>query len=221
MKKTNQRTREKTLRISCESFRSFGLDHLWQNHIGAPPLIESFGSHSLNAMASVPPPMQQHEVSPSQRLFTSDDLYAIRRRYESQEEVPNYALQQQQPPQSIPSGPNGPFVELKHTESSGFSTVVPHKTCEAEGLNDELSFMNARGAPCGEKEENLLTSPRTHFRPNRQDSNGSTTQDDSGGAVVAKASAEEPAPPAPPPPQTTKWCFREPTVEICSWKAIL
>merc|ERR1711874_80281 len=101
---------------------------------------------------------------------------------ESQEEILSDTLMGKQ----VASGPQGPHADLRHNEeSSGFTAVVPRTPKYTSGL-EELSE-NLLGATADtsdldapgplQEEKNLLTSPRTHFRPIRQESLGSTADE--------------------------------------------
>ncbi|CAF4473311.1 unnamed protein product, partial [Rotaria magnacalcarata] len=133
-------------------------------------------------------------------LFTSNDLCSIKLSPEESEE--KFVIS------SIPRGPSGPYVELKHTEASGFDTVVPHKGSD-EIYDDSLSLekelvLTPKGTNIAvpletsipsQEEENLLTSPRTHFRPIWQDKRGSNVDEklDEGKAFLNAISSIEDA----------------------------
>ena len=159
----------------CESFRSLGLEHLWRDPFSesapAPPFKESINTQNFGAALIK---QQSSEDFQRELLFSSSELYGMKSD-NVEDEVDSKILSSR-----MPSGPTGPYVDLKPTEGSGFSTVVPHKTTDVE---QELLLVNTQGIriPNSEQEEeNLLTSPRTHFRPIRQDSNGSTQEDGKG-----------------------------------------
>lgn len=170
----------------CESFRKLGLENIWDNTLG---LEGVFGEASVsnsnleyisgNNSGHEGPTDSEHE----KMMALVEDVC---KSYESQEEsAVDAALLKQ-----LPLGPTGPQADLHHTESSGFSMVIPRgKSAEPVASQEPflesmlLSHSHASNLgsmdtlPPTHEDENLLTSPRTHFRPIRQESIGSTADD--------------------------------------------
>ncbi|KAK7075839.1 hypothetical protein SK128_009487 [Halocaridina rubra] len=176
----------------CESYLKLGLENLWENTLGLESIFADLSLSNNNAehinenhsVEDVPnnPTDSEHE----KMMALVEDVC---KSYESQEE--NAAEGALKP---LPIGPSGPQADLKHTESSGFSMVVPRSKSEelqnsidqmpesiSLSLDNSMSHAGNSGnmdtLPTGQEEENLLTSPRTHFRPIRQESLGSTADD--------------------------------------------
>ncbi|XP_068244292.1 uncharacterized protein [Palaemon carinicauda] len=186
----------------CESYMKLGLENLWENTLGLESIFADL-SLSNSTLEIIPENQSPEEVKSDNSTSNNNNqtdsehekmvaiVEDVCKSYESQEEehAPNTSLLKQ-----LPSGPSGPQADLRHTENSGFSMVIPRgKSAElrdssehmSEKLHLNLESGSNQGAtsgnmdelPPGQEEENLLTSPRTHFRPIRQESLGSTAGD--------------------------------------------
>lgn len=173
-KKTEEELSEKFGQL-----RLVGLEHLWRNLNRGENLIENsimakgFSSDSSLAFLNEP------TKSPTDPIL-SEELYRLKCA-QNKEMDESFFLP------SIPSGPSGPYVDLKHIEGSSFRAVIPHERNLEEILPEnvvgkedmrpvtpkETSEASFTLGPTTQEDENLLTSPRTHFRPIRQDSHGS------------------------------------------------
>ncbi|XP_064115740.1 uncharacterized protein LOC135221803 isoform X4 [Macrobrachium nipponense] len=187
----------------CNSYMKLGLENLWENTLGLESIFADLSLSNGN-LEFMPEDQSCEEVQNNNNITNNNSnqtdsehekmvaiVEDVCKSYESQEEehAPNTSLLKQ-----LPSGPSGPQADLRHTENSGFSMVIPRgKSAELRNSVEHLSeklHLNLEGGtnhgavagnvdelPPGQEEENLLTSPRTHFRPIRQESLGSTADD--------------------------------------------
>lgn len=170
----------------CESFMKLGLENLWENTLGLEGVFEDPSVNNCNLEYISENKSGEGVRTDSEHEKMMALVEDVCKSYESQEEsaLDSSLLKQ------LPSGPTGPQADLHHTESSGFSMVVPRgKSTELGAPPDPLTesmllghshaghLGNMDTLPLGQDEENLLTSPRTHFRPIRQESIGSTADD--------------------------------------------
>ncbi|XP_042209776.1 uncharacterized protein LOC121857730 isoform X2 [Homarus americanus] len=179
----------------CESLMQLGLENIWENTLGLEGVFAELRVSNDNLECVSENNSCEEVVHDSQTDSEHEKMMAlvedVCKSYESQEEAaPDSSVIKQ-----MPSGPSGPQADLRHTESSGFSMVIPRsKSVEPNSSLDQVSdnllmglgnktvchsrgFENTETLPPTQEEENLLTSPRTHFRPIRQDSVGSTADD--------------------------------------------
>ncbi|KAL7648759.1 UNVERIFIED_CONTAM: hypothetical protein RMT77_000666 [Armadillidium vulgare] len=165
---------EKNEENLCRSFNQLGLEHLWEDVLQTENKVEK--TYLSKNFQSESPSLIDANLLEEQTLPAED---AFKMRYTKEKDDDSYFIPK------IPCGPSGPYVELRHTESSGFSAVVPHDKnitpSENSSLNEEAIDLIPKESNeivmdthlTTSEEENLLTSPRTHFRPIRQDSHGS------------------------------------------------
>lgn len=177
----------------CESYLKLGLENLWENTLGLESIfadlsLSNSNEEYISGNQSFEEIHNNHTDSEHEKMMAL--VEDVCKSYESQEEnaLENSLLKQ------VPTGPSGPQADLKHTENSGFSMVLPRgKSAELPNNGEQLPENLLLGLensitpgdisrsmdtlPPGQEEENLLTSPRTHFRPIRQESLGSTADD--------------------------------------------
>lgn len=179
----------------CESFLQMGIENLWESTLGLESVFAELSISNSNLDYVSENNSFEEVVHDSHTDSEHEKMMAlvedVCKSYESQEEAaPDTSAVKQ-----MPSGPRGPQADLRHTENSGFSMVIPRgKSVEPipslEQLPESLLlssgsnsashigvFENIDALPPAQEEENLLTSPRTHFRPIRQDSIGSMADD--------------------------------------------
>ncbi|MPC35174.1 uncharacterized protein E2C01_028592 [Portunus trituberculatus] len=184
-----------------ESFMQLSLENLWENTLGLENVFTDLSVSNSN-LECVSENTNLEEVTHGSHTDSEHEkmmalVEDVCNSDESQEEESlDSSLMKE-----LPSGPIGPHAVLHHTENSGFSMVVPRdKSAECSPslehrpeslLVDPVSVGSSSGdamacarmlegmdsLPPAQEEENLLTSPRTHFRPIRQDSIGSITDD--------------------------------------------
>ncbi|CAL4092723.1 unnamed protein product [Meganyctiphanes norvegica] len=183
MSKSNEHLENKL----CESFKKLDLDDLWDSSLGLANTFASdlsISNSNLECVGDNNNVIDDSKRSDSQHEQMMALVEDVCKSYEeSQEEI----LSDTQMLKQVASGPRGPHADLRHNEeSSGFTVVVPRTPKHNSGL-EELSENLLLGATADtsdmdaadplQEEENLLTSPRTHFRPIRQESLGSTADE--------------------------------------------
>ncbi|XP_045614364.1 uncharacterized protein [Procambarus clarkii] len=179
----------------CESFMQLGLENIWENTLGLEGVFAELSVSNSNLECVSENNSFEEVIQDSHTDSEHEKMMAlvedVCKSYESQEEsIPdNNSIKQ------MPSGPSGPQADLRHTENSGFSMVIPRgKSVEPNSSLEQVPDNVIIELDCNtssqtevcenvdvvtttQEEENLLTSPRTHFRPIRQDSMGSTADD--------------------------------------------
>ncbi|XP_050737588.1 uncharacterized protein LOC127009028 isoform X1 [Eriocheir sinensis] len=187
-----------------ESFVQLSLENLWENTLGLENVFTdiSISNSNLDCVSEnknlETAAHSSHTDSEHEKMMAL--VEGVCNSDESQEEESLDSSSK-----DLPSGPIGPHAVLHHTENSGFSMVVPRgKSAESSPAIDQRPETLLVGPVCSvgddggggggammctgvvegmdslppaQEEENLLTSPRTHFRPIRQDSIGSITDD--------------------------------------------
>nr|XP_053650416.1 uncharacterized protein LOC128700948 isoform X2 [Cherax quadricarinatus] len=205
----NCHTTEELENKLCESFMQMGLENIWDNTLGLEGVFAEFSVSTSNLECPSENSSHGELTQDSQTDSEHEKMMAlvedVCKSYESQEEV----LTDSSAGKPVPSGPSGPQADLRHTENSGFSMVIPRgKSAEpapsveqaAENLlgsggdasGHEDALENVDALPTTHEEENLLTSPRTHFRPIRQDSIGSTADDHYEDGTMFMVNSERP-----------------------------